>query len=88
MIFEKELLRKACGPTFDSSTNEWRKLYNNGLQTQFQRFDIIEGIAKGILTWAGHAQAYNCLQSDWILSSKIQLFYKHLTFEIIIHIVI
>lgn len=59
-------------------------MHNNELQTQFQKLDIIEGIAAGILTWTGHIQAYKCLKSGCILPCKIQLFYKHLIFDIMI----
>lgn len=39
VVFERKILRKIYHSIFDIQANGWRRLYNDELQTQFQRPD-------------------------------------------------
>jgi len=53
-VFERKILRRIFGPCKDDLTGEWRKRYNQELQTLFQRPYITKEISVRRLRWAGH----------------------------------
>jgi len=54
-IFERRVQRKLRSPVFNSQTKEWIKLHIDKIQKNFEKLNIVEGMAKRILMRAGHA---------------------------------
>jgi len=54
-VFENSVLRRMFGPRRYEVTREWRRLYNEELNSLYSSSNIVRMIKSRRLRWAGHA---------------------------------
>jgi hypothetical protein len=52
--FENRVLRRVFGPKRDEVTGEWRKLYNEELNSLYSLPNIVRVVKSRRMRWAGH----------------------------------